>query len=142
VPTPQHVALLELIFAAVALRQHTEQDDRHAGFLIVGPTLGWKSSAAEFLALALGVDGASHITDMRTERGQSLWIRRSAAGEVLTRRDLLSAPIVVFGRTTRSRTTAAKRPRRSADSHPHRGSSIDRCGKARPRPERPRRRAA
>jgi hypothetical protein len=95
-PTHEHAALFELMIAAIALRQHTEQEDRHAGFLIVGPTLRWKSSFAEFVALATGVEGASHITDLRTERGQSLWMRRGATGEVVSQRDLVTAPIAVF----------------------------------------------
>lgn len=96
VPAPQHVAFIELVLAAVALRRHTDQADRHASFLILGPTLRWKSSCAEFLATALGVDPTLHITDLRAERGQSLWIRRGPDGEILTQRDLLTAPIAIF----------------------------------------------
>jgi hypothetical protein len=96
VPTPQYAALFELILGAVALRQHTDHDRPHPSFAIVGPTLRWKSSFAECLAVALGVDPAAHIADLRTERGQSLWIRRDASGEVVSRRDLLTAPIAIF----------------------------------------------
>ncbi|MBI4179166.1 hypothetical protein HY522_07080 [bacterium] len=96
VPTPQHRAWLELALAALALRRHTDQEDRHAGLLILGPTLSWKTSAAEFLAVALGVDPTTHIADLRAESGQSLWIRRGPTGDVITQRRLVNAPIAVF----------------------------------------------
>lgn len=96
VPTPQHRAMLELAIAAVGLRQHTDQEERHAGFLFLGPTLTWKSSAGAFLCLAAGVEPSTHVVDLASESGKSLWIRRGSAGEIVAQRLLLEAPVVVF----------------------------------------------
>ena len=51
VPSPQHRALAELEIGALVLRQLTDQEEHHAGFLLVGPSLTWKSSAGRFLCL-------------------------------------------------------------------------------------------
>lgn len=96
VPTPQHRAMLELALAALVLRQHTDQEERHAGFLFLGPTLTWKTSAGRFLSLAAGVDPSTHVVDLASETGKSLWIRRGPAGEIIAERALLDAPLVVF----------------------------------------------
>ena len=45
VPSPCHRALLELALAALVVRQHTAQEERHPSFLLLGPTLAWKTSA-------------------------------------------------------------------------------------------------
>jgi len=96
IPTPQHRAMVELSLAALVLRQHTDQEDRHAGFLFLGPTLTWKTSAGVFVCLMAGVDPVTHVVDCATEAGKSLWIRRGAAGEIVAQRELLDAPTVVF----------------------------------------------
>ncbi len=96
VPTPQHRAMLELALAALVLRQHTDQEERHAGFLFLGPTLTWKTSAARFLCLAAGVDPSTHVVDLASETGKSLWIRRGASGEIVTERTLLDEPLIVL----------------------------------------------
>ncbi len=96
VPTAYHRALLELALAALALRQHTDQEERHAGFLLVGPTLTWKSSAGRFLCLAAGVDPDHHVVDLAAESGKSLWLRRGPSGGIVTQRALLDAKVVVL----------------------------------------------
>ncbi len=96
VPTPQHRALLELGLAARVLRQHTDQEERHAGFLLLGPTLTWKTSAGRFLCLAAGADPATCVVDLSTESGKSLWIRRGPTGNIVAQRALLDSPVVVF----------------------------------------------
>lgn len=96
VPTPQHRAMLELALAALVLRQHTDQEERHAGFLFLGPTLTWKTSAAWFLCFAAGVDPSTHVVDLASETGKSLWIRRGASGEIVTERSLLDEPLIVL----------------------------------------------
>ncbi len=69
VPTLHHRAALELAFAAGVHRQHTDQDEHHAGFLLLGPTMAWKTSAGHFLCHAFGVDPAIHVVDLGTESG-------------------------------------------------------------------------
>src|SRR5712692_7165465 len=96
VPTPHHRAVLELAFAAIVYRQHADQDEHHAGFLLLGPTMAWKTSAGYFLCHALGVDPAVHVVDLGAESGKSVWIRRGPAGEIVAQRALLDAPVVVF----------------------------------------------
>mgnify|MGYP001609212729 CR=1 FL=1 len=96
VPTPPHRAMLELAFAAAVHRQHADQDEHHAGFLLLGPTMAWKTSAGAFLCHALGVDPAVHVVDLSAESGKSLWIRRGPTGEIVAQRALLDAPVVVF----------------------------------------------
>jgi len=96
VPSPCHRALLELALAALVIRQLTAQEERHPSFLLMGPTMTWKTSAGKFLCQAAGVDPISHVVDLASESGRSLWIRRSPDGEIATRRGLLEAPVVVF----------------------------------------------
>ena len=96
VPSPCHRALLELALAALVVRQLTPQEERHPSFLLLGPTLAWKTSAGRFLCQAAGVDPATHIVDLASESGRSLWIRRAPDGAIATRRRLLEAPVVIF----------------------------------------------
>ncbi|HZP39430.1 MAG TPA: hypothetical protein VFE48_23305 [Methylomirabilota bacterium] len=96
VPSPQHRALAELGMGALVLRQLTDQDEHHTGFLLVGPSLTWKSSAGRFLCLAAGADLATCLVDLAAEAGRSLWIRRDATGDIRSQRGLLSAAVVVL----------------------------------------------
>jgi hypothetical protein len=96
VPSPQHRALVELMLAAVVIRQYTDQAEHHAGFLLLGPTLAWKSSAARFCCQAVGVDPATHIVDCGAEAGRSLWLRRSPSGEIVAQRALIDSPVAIF----------------------------------------------
>lgn len=95
-PTEEHRALIELIFAAVMVRQHPTRHDRHPFFVCAGDTLHWKSSLGEFVCLALGLDPAIHVVDCGSESGKSLFIRRTAAGEIASQRDLVKASFVVL----------------------------------------------
>src|SRR5260370_39989423 len=83
VPTPLYRAMLELAFAAGVHRQHADPDQHHAGFLLLGPTMAWKTSAGRFLCHALGVDPAVHVVDLGAESGKSMWIRRGPAGAIV-----------------------------------------------------------
>src|SRR6266851_2724991 len=96
VPSPQHRALVELAIGALVLRQLTDQEEHHAGFLLVGPPMTWKSAGGHFLCLAAGADPATCIVDLAAESGRSLWVRRGAAGDIRSQRALLSAPVVVL----------------------------------------------
>ena len=96
VPSPQHRALVELEIGALVLRQLTDQEEHHAGFLLVGPSLTWKTSAGRFVCLTAGADPATCIVDLAAEAGRSLWIRRDATGDIRSQRALLSAAVVVL----------------------------------------------
>lgn len=96
VPSPQHRALVELAISALVLRQLTDQEEHHAGFLLAGPPMTWKSAAGHFLCLTAGTDPAACIVDLAAESGRSLWVRRGAAGDIRSQRALLSAPVVVL----------------------------------------------
>ncbi len=96
VPSAQHRALVDLALGALVLRQLTDQEEHHAGFLLVGPSLTWKSSAGRFLCLAAGADPATCLVDLAAEAGRSLWIRRDATGDIRSQRALLSASVVVL----------------------------------------------
>ena len=95
-PSPQHRALLELALAALVRRKHGDQEEHHAGFLLLGPPLTWKSSAGRFLCLAAGADPARCVVDLAAEAGKSLWIRRSGDGSVHSQRSLLAGPVIVL----------------------------------------------
>jgi len=95
-PSPQHRALAELEIGALVLRQLTDQEEHHAGFLLVGPSLTWKSSSGRFLCLTAGADAATCLVDLAAEAGRSLWIRRDATGDIRSQRGLLSAAVVVL----------------------------------------------
>lgn len=96
IPTEEHRALVELILAAVMVRQHPTRSDRHPFFVCSGDTLHWKTSLGEFVCLALGLDPAVHVVDCGSESGKSLFIRRTAAGEIASQRDLVAASFVVL----------------------------------------------
>jgi len=96
IPTEVHRALVELIFAAVMARQNPIRSDRHPFFVCSGDTLHWKTSLGEFVCLAFGLDPAVHVVDCGSESGKSLFIRRTAAGDIASQRDLLNAPFVVL----------------------------------------------
>jgi hypothetical protein len=72
VPTAQHRAMLELMTAAVVARRADRQDDHHPGFVLMGPTLAWKTSAAKFGCQMLGVSPSETIIDLTAESGRSL----------------------------------------------------------------------
>jgi hypothetical protein len=96
VPTPQHRAVIELATAAVAARQADNQDDHHPGFVLMGPTLAWKTSGAKFQCHLLGVAPAETIIDLTTETGRSLLVRRDGKGNLAFKRDLLDGQLIVF----------------------------------------------
>lgn len=96
VPTREHRATLELMIAAAVARQTDHQQDHHPGFVLMGPTLAWKTSAAKFGCLMLGVSSSETIIDLTAESGRSLFIRRDGKGNLAFKRDLLDGPLIVF----------------------------------------------
>jgi hypothetical protein len=96
VPSPQHRALIELAIGALVLRQLTDQEEHHAGFLLVGPPMTWKTEGGRFVCHLAGADPAACVVDLASESGRSLWVRRGAAGDIRSQRALLSAPVIVL----------------------------------------------
>jgi hypothetical protein len=96
VPSPQHRAVVELATAAVVARQAVGQEDHHPGFLVIGPTLAWKTSAAKFECHLLGIAPAETIVNLTTETGRSLLVRRDGKGTLTFKRNLLDGPLIVF----------------------------------------------
>ena len=96
IPTEEHRALVELILAAVMARQHPTRGDRHPFFVCSGNTFHWKTTLGVFVCLALGLDPAVHVVDCGSESGKSLFIRRTASGEIASERQLLNAPFLVL----------------------------------------------
>ena len=96
IPTAYHLAMAELIIAAVSARISGLFSEHLPSFLLVGPTMAWKTSLARFLCQAFGLDPARHIIDLSTETSRSLWLRRNAKGQVIYKREILSAPFVTF----------------------------------------------
>lgn len=96
IPTEEHRALVELIFAGVMARQHPTRGDRHPFFVCSGDTFHWKTSLGVFVCHALALDPAGHVVDCGSESGKSLFIRRTASGDIASERELLNAPFVVL----------------------------------------------
>lgn len=97
VPTPQHRAVIELATAAVVVRQaDNSQNDHHPAFVLMGPTLAWKTSGAKFLCHLLGVAPEGTIIDLTTETGRSLLGRRDGKGKLVFKRDLLDGLLIVL----------------------------------------------
>jgi len=96
IPTEEHRALVELILAAVMVRQHPTRRDCHPFFVIFGDTFHWKSTLGIFVCHALGLDPAIHVVDCASESGKSLFIRRTASGDVASERQLVNAPFLVL----------------------------------------------
>ncbi len=96
VPTATHRALIELILAAVAVRQQGSRPDRHPYFVAFGGTLRWKTSLGSFVCHLLGLDPALHVVDCPSESGKSLSVRRSGTGSLVSKRELLDGPFLVL----------------------------------------------
>ncbi len=96
IPTEEHRGLIELIVAAVMVRQHPTRDDCHPFFVLFGGTFHWKTSLGIFVCHALGLNPAIHVVHCGTESGKSLFIRRTGSGDVASERQLLNAPFLVL----------------------------------------------
>jgi hypothetical protein len=96
IPTEEHRGLVELILAAVMVRQRPTRLDCHPFFVIFGDTFHWKSTLGIFVCHALGLDPAIHVVDCGSESGKSLFIRRTASGDVASERQLVNAPFLVL----------------------------------------------
>ena len=97
VPSSAHRAAIELATAAVVVRQagHS-QNDHHPAFVLMGPTLAWKTSGAKFLCHLVGAAPAETIINLATETQRSLLVRRDGTGALTFKRNLLGARVIVF----------------------------------------------
>ena len=91
-PTSVHRAILELVTAAVVIRQHGSRDDHHPAFVLLGPTLTWKTWTAKMMCAMLGLDSVDHVLLAHAETGRSLLTRRGYAGSTVSKRGILSSP--------------------------------------------------
>lgn len=90
VPTPTHQAMIELLWAEICDRSWPEMEGHHLNFLNLGGTFTWKTSAGEFCAyMVAGKDITPYIIEMSREGGYSLWIRKTATGEIIFKREIL-----------------------------------------------------
>jgi len=96
IPTEEHRGLIELIVAAVMVRQHPTRNDCHPFFIIFGDTFRWKTSLGIFVCHAFGLDPAIHVVHCGTESGKSLFIRRTGSGDVASERQLVNASFLVL----------------------------------------------
>ncbi len=96
VPSAQHRAVIELIMGAIAARRAGLREDHHPAFVLFGHTLAWKTSLARFVCKMLGLSPATHLIDLATESGNSLWLRRDGRGEVAFEREIVTAPFLAL----------------------------------------------
>lgn len=96
VPSAHHRATVELAISARVVRQHTDQAEHHASFLLVGPPLTGKTGCGRFFSLIVGADPDTSVVYLPAESGRSLLVRRGAAGDIRSQRALLSAPVIVL----------------------------------------------
>ena len=96
IPTPYHKALLELLLAAVVVRQAGLHADHLCAFIVLGGTLRWKSTLGRMACATLGVDPSVSLIDLASEAGRSVFVRRTSDGHLLSERNVLSSPLVVF----------------------------------------------
>ena len=96
IPTVYHRALLELLVVAVVSRQARWQEDHLCAFIALGGTLRWKTTLARMACATLGVDPNMNLLDLASEAGRSVFVRRTSGGHLLSERNVLSSPLVVF----------------------------------------------
>jgi len=102
-PTAVHRALLTLIAAAVVARRHRLSGSHHPTFLLVGAKLTWKTFMGRLSCHMVGIDPTKYVLQMTAETPGSLIQRRGATGQVVTKRDAISQPVVCLdelGRAT------------------------------------------
>ena len=96
IPTPYHKALLELILSAAVVRKAGYHEDHLCAFAAMGGTLKWKTSCGRMACAMLGADPNVSLIDLSSEAGRSVFVRRTSHGHLLSQRNVLSNPLVVF----------------------------------------------
>jgi hypothetical protein len=96
IPTPHHKGLLELILAAAVVRHAGLHSDHLCAFIAMGGTLRWKTTLGCMACATLGVDPSTNLLTLESEAGRSVFVRRTSNGHLLSERNVLSSPLVVF----------------------------------------------
>jgi hypothetical protein len=96
IPTPYHKALLELLLSAAVVRKAGYHEDHLCAFAAMGGTLRWKTSCGRMACAMLGADPNVSLIDLASEAGRSVYVRRTGHGHLLSVRNVLSSPLVVF----------------------------------------------
>ena len=96
IPTAYHKGLLELLLAAVVVRRAGLHADHLCAFVVLGRTLRWKTTLGRMACATLGVDPSVSLIDLASEAGRSVFVRRTSDGHLLSARNVLSSPLVVF----------------------------------------------
>lgn len=96
IPTPYHKGLLELVLAAAVVRHAGLHTDHLCAFIVMGGTLRWKTTCGRMACATLGVDPSVSVIDLASEAGRSVFVRRTSDGHLLSARNVLASPLVVF----------------------------------------------
>ena len=96
IPTVYHKALLELILCAAVVRKAGYHEDHLCAFAAMGGTLRWKTTCGRMACATLGANPDVSLIDLASEAGRSVFVRRTSQGQLLTQRNILSSPLVVF----------------------------------------------
>lgn len=88
--------MIELVLAAMTARRADLSDDHHPAFVLLGPTLAWKTSTGRFIVWMLGLEDSEVILDLAVESERSVWLRRDARGSIVFTRNILTSPFLVF----------------------------------------------
>jgi len=96
IPTPYHKALLELLLCAAVVRQAGLHADHLCAFIALGGTLRWKTTLGCMACAMLGLDPSMNLIDLASEAGRSVFVRRTSDGHLLSARNVLSSPLVIF----------------------------------------------
>lgn len=95
IPTPTHEATIELLWAEVCDRKWPVTNDHHLTFANFADIYTWKTNSAKFCAhMAVGKDITPYIIDLSTEGGCSLWVRKTAGGTIIFKREILEGPFL------------------------------------------------
>ena len=109
VPTPTHQAMIELCWAEVCDRKWPVTNDHHLTFANFADIFAWKTNSAKFCAhMAVGKDITPCIIDLAIEGGCSLWVRKTAGGTIIFKREILEGPFLCLDDYHRADSQAQK----------------------------------
>lgn len=101
-PHPLYRAVLFLIACAISARTHRLLDQHHAGFVIFGRRLKWKTWLGRVACYLAGENPDQNVIYAPAESGRSIHARRNAAGETVTTRDAFQSSVVVLDEFSRA----------------------------------------
>ncbi len=93
-PTPVHAALAELVLFARIVRRDGLTDDRHPGFILLGPTQKLKSWLIKALCSLMGSTPDRCRVPMMQVRSRGLLARLDAKGRKVYQSDALKEPLL------------------------------------------------